>query len=65
MVSPTILGAVMGFGVQLYANAVRKLPLMQAPWQHAVAAGAGAAFGSWLLAFEERTEKDLKGRDRF
>ncbi|KAH7621201.1 hypothetical protein Ndes2526B_g04015 [Nannochloris sp. 'desiccata'] len=60
MPSATVIGAVLGFGVQIYANAVRKLPLMQGPWQHAIAAGAGAAFGSWLVDFEARTEKDLQ-----
>ncbi len=61
MVSATVVGAVLGFGVQIYVNAVRKLPLMQGPWQHAIASGAGAAFGSWLVDFEARTEKDLQG----
>ena len=61
MPSPTIIGAVLGFGVQIYANAVRKVPLMQGPWQHAIAAAAGASFGAWLIDFEERTEKDLHG----
>jgi len=61
MPSATVIGAVLGFGVQIYANAVRKVPLMQGPWQHAIAAGAGAAFGSWLVDFEARTEKDLQG----
>lgn len=62
MATPTILGAFLGFGVQIYSNAVRKLPLMQSPWQHAVAAGAGAAFGTWLVDFETRTRKDLDGK---
>jgi len=61
MPSATAIGAVLGFGVQIYANAVRKVPLMQGPWQHAIAAGAGAAFGAWLVDFEARTEKDLQG----
>jgi hypothetical protein len=61
MVSATVTGAILGLGVQLYANAVRKLPLLQSPWQHAVAAGAGGAFGSWLVKFEEQTEKELAG----
>ena len=64
MATPTVLGAVLGFGVQIYANAVRKIPLMQSPWQHAVAAGLGAGFGTWLVDFEERTKKDLDGKYR-
>ena len=27
------------FGVQLYANAIRKLPLMRSPWEHVIAIG--------------------------
>jgi len=65
MVSATVVGGILGFGVQIYANAVRKLPLMQGPWQHAIAAGAGAAFGTWVVQFEERTEKELNGALRF
>jgi len=51
----------MGLGVQFYVNAVRKLPLMQNPWEHAIAAGAGAALGAWVVDFEKRTEKELTG----
>ena len=54
-------GALLGVGVQLYVNAVRKLPLMRDPWLHVLWAGAGASFGTWLVGFEERTEKDLRG----
>lgn len=61
MPSATVVGAVLGLGVQLYTNAVRKLPLMRSPWQHAIAATAGGAFGSWLVTFEAKTEKELAG----
>ena len=64
MASPTLVGAVLGFGVQIYANAVRKLPLLQSPWNHALLAGGGAALGAWVVDFEERTEKDLQGKTR-
>ncbi len=60
-VSAPIFGAALGVGVQLYVNAVRKLPLMRDPWLHVLWAGAGASFGTWLVSFEERTEKDLAG----
>ena len=62
MVSATIFGAAIGIGVQIYANAVRKLPVMQSPWKHAIAAGTGAAFGTWLIEFEIKTEKELQGK---
>ena len=52
----------MGLGVQLYVNAVRKLPLMRNPWEHAIWAGAGAAFGTWIVSFEKETEKELTGQ---
>lgn len=60
-VSAPLFGAVLGVGVQLYVNAVRKLPLMRDPWLHVLWAGAGASFGTWLVSFEDRTEKDLAG----
>lgn len=60
-VSAPAFGAVLGVGIQLYVNAVRKLPLMRDPWLHVLWAGAGASFGTWLVDFEERTEKDLAG----
>ncbi|EFN51821.1 hypothetical protein CHLNCDRAFT_139659 [Chlorella variabilis] len=52
-------GAALGVGVQLYVNAVRKLPLMRDPWLHVLWGGAGYSFGTWLVGFERRTEKDL------
>lgn len=60
MPSPAVIGAVAGLGVQLYVNAVRKLPLLRNPWHHAIAISAGAAFGSWIVKFEEQTEKELE-----
>lgn len=27
------------FAAQLYANAIRKLPLMRSPWEHVIAIG--------------------------
>ena len=60
-VTAPLFGAVLGVGVQLYVNAVRKLPLMRDPWLHVLWAGAGASFGTWLVSFEERTERDLAG----
>ena len=59
-----VFGAALGVGIQLYVNAVRKLPLMRDPWLHVLWAGAGASFGTWLVSFEERTEKELTGESR-
>ena len=61
MVSAAITGAFLGLGVQLYVNAIRKLPMFRNPWQHAIAAGAGAGFTTWLVEYEARTEKEVAG----
>ena len=44
-VSGTVFGAMLGLGVQFYSNAVRKLPLMRNPWEHAIALGVGGVAG--------------------
>ena len=59
--SVPLFGAALGVGIQLYVNGVRKLPLMRQPWLHVLWAGAGYSFGTWLVGFEERTEKELAG----
>jgi hypothetical protein len=56
-----LFGAFLGAGVGVYVNAVRKVPLFRNPYQHALWAGAGYAFGSWLEEFEQRTRQDLEG----
>jgi hypothetical protein len=61
MPSPAAYGAALGLGVQLYSNAVRKLPLTRSPWLHVAWMGAGAAFGTWLVQFEHDTEKEVAG----
>eukprot|EP00898_Chlorokybus_atmophyticus_P006058 jgi/Chlat1/6453/Chrsp45S05957 len=50
----TIVGMYLGLGVQLYSNAVRKLPLMRHPWEHLLAIGLGGAFGSGVARWEEK-----------
>ncbi|KAK9809155.1 hypothetical protein WJX72_010341 [[Myrmecia] bisecta] len=60
MVSGTVAGALFGLGVQLYSNALRKVPLMRNPWEHVIAIGVGAGFGTWLVDFEERTTLDVE-----
>ncbi len=56
---PSQVGASLGLAVQLYSNAVRKLPLMRNPWEHLIAVGAGAAAANWVVGFEERTQKEV------
>ena len=59
--SAAVIGGLMGLGVQLYVNTVRKLPLFRNPWEHVLLVGAGAAFGNWIVDFEERTAEDVRG----
>lgn len=58
--SGAAIGSLLGLGVQLYANAVRKLPLMRNPWEHVIAIGLGGYAGKWLVEFEERTALELE-----
>lgn len=60
MASGAVIGSALGLGIQLYANAVRKLPLMRNPWEHVLFIGAGAYAGNWLVEFEERTGRELE-----
>lgn len=57
-----VIGGLAGLGIQLYVNTIRKLPLLRNPWEHVILVGAGAAFGNWLVDFEERTAEDVRGR---
>ena len=57
--SGAAVGSLLGLGVQLYANAVRKLPLMRNPWEHVIGIGLGGYAGKWLVEFEERTALEL------
>eukprot|EP00850_Spirogloea_muscicola_P009903 SM000056S18021 [mRNA] locus=s56:656129:656587:- [translate_table: standard] len=56
----TVAGAVLGLAVQLYSNAVRKLPLMRHPWEHVVGMVVGSAAANALVAWEERAQADLQ-----
>lgn len=56
----TIVGAALGLSVQLYSNAVRKLPLMRHPWEHAVGMGLGVAAAHTMLRLEQQAEASLK-----
>lgn len=54
-----LTGAVLGVGVQLYSNTVRRLPLMRHPWEHVLAFGIGGYLGMKLNEVEENTRQDL------
>lgn len=59
--SSTVVGALLGLGVQMYANAARKLPVMSSPWKHAVSAVVGAGVATWVVEYEERTSQYVQG----
>ena len=60
MPSPTLVGAALGLGVNLYSNAVRKVPLMRQPWEHLIAMGVGGYLGNAVVKLEESTAKDIE-----
>ena len=47
MVSGVVLGGLLGLTVQLYSNAVRKLPLMRHPWEHVLWTGKDPVPAGW------------------
>ena len=63
-----LMGAIVGFGVHTYTNAVRRLPLMHEPWKHLIAIGIGGAAGVRLTQLREeylvefRREMETRGR---
>jgi len=58
--TPTMVGALLGLGVQLYSNAVRKLPLMRNPWEHVIGIGVGVWAANGIVQFEERMAIDVE-----
>lgn len=61
MVSGAFFGACIGLGINLYSNALRKVPLMRQPWEHLIAIGGGAWVGNKIVEYEHRTAKELEG----
>lgn len=60
--SSSIVGALFGVGVQMYANVARKMPAMSSPWKHVVSGFVGAGAASWLVEYEDRTTKVVQGK---
>lgn len=52
------VGALFGFTVQIYANAVRKLPVMRSPWEHMIWAGLGAT--AFTVADRKKAELEVE-----
>ncbi|KAF8700848.1 hypothetical protein HU200_034213 [Digitaria exilis] len=57
--TPTIIGALLGLGTQMYSNALRKLPYMRHPWEHVLGMGLGVVFVNQLVKFDEKVKEDL------
>ncbi|CAN6199075.1 unnamed protein product, partial [Urochloa humidicola] len=57
--TPTIIGALLGLGTQMYSNALRKLPYMRHPWEHVLGMGLGAVFVNQLVKFDDKLKEDL------
>ncbi|KAE8797478.1 hypothetical protein D1007_27335 [Hordeum vulgare] len=57
--TPTIIGALLGLGTQMYSNALRKLPYMRHPWEHVLGMGLGVVFVNQLVKFDEKVKVDL------
>ncbi len=58
--SSTVVGALLGVGAQVYANAARKLPAMASPWKHVVSAAAGAGVAAWVVDYEAKTSDHVQ-----
>ncbi|EYU43619.1 hypothetical protein ABFS83_13G193300 [Erythranthe nasuta] len=59
MLSATVAGALLGFGTQLYSNALRKLPYMRHPWEHVLGMGLGVVFAHQYVKFDIKAKEDL------
>ncbi|KAJ4981788.1 hypothetical protein NE237_032625 [Protea cynaroides] len=57
--SATLIGALLGFGTQIYSNALRKLPLMRHPWEHVLGTGMGVIFATQLVKWDAQLQVDL------
>ncbi|KAM0860178.1 hypothetical protein ACQ4PT_046697 [Festuca glaucescens] len=57
--TPTIIGALLGLGTQMYSNALRKLPYMRHPWEHVLGMGLGVVFVNQLVKWDEKLKQDL------
>ncbi|ACO67185.1 hypothetical protein MICPUN_109457 [Micromonas commoda] len=57
--SATLIGASLGFGMQLYINALRKLPLLRNPWEHVFWTGVGAAAANMNAEWEAKLRKEV------
>ncbi|KAK9820798.1 hypothetical protein WJX74_004980 [Apatococcus lobatus] len=60
MVSGVLLGGLLGLTVQLYSNAVRKLPLMRHPWEHVLWTAGGAWGGNAVVEWEKRATVEVE-----
>lgn len=57
--SATLVGAFTGAGVMVYANAIRKMPLIRQPWGHVMLGAAGAYAANAVVDFEKQVAVEL------
>ncbi|KAF3615739.1 putative transcription factor MYB86-like [Capsicum annuum] len=55
----TMVGAILGFGTQVYSNALRKLPIMRHPWEHLLGIGIGVVAVNQFVKWEVKCNEDL------
>lgn len=60
MTTYAIAGVVFGFTTQLYANALRKVPLTRYPWEYAAFMTLGGIVGYWMEGACEREEAEIE-----
>eukprot|EP00355_Strombidium_rassoulzadegani_P006682 CAMPEP_0168624032 /NCGR_PEP_ID=MMETSP0449_2-20121227/9173_1 /TAXON_ID=1082188 /ORGANISM="Strombidium rassoulzadegani, Strain ras09" /LENGTH=77 /DNA_ID=CAMNT_0008665515 /DNA_START=123 /DNA_END=356 /DNA_ORIENTATION=- len=58
-ISATVVGSLTGVFAMVYANAIRKVPLMRQPWGHVGLGLAGAAAANAIVDFEKQVAVDL------
>ncbi|EEH58869.1 uncharacterized protein MICPUCDRAFT_56150 [Micromonas pusilla CCMP1545] len=56
----TMAGAAMGFGTQLFINALRKLPLLRNPWEHVLWTGGGVWAANAMAEWEVKLTEEVK-----
>lgn len=54
-----LYGALCGLGVNLFSNAVRKVPYLAKPYEHVLAVGVGGYAGYRLKNWEDRQVREL------
>ena len=59
-----LFGSAFGIWVQVFANGVRKLPLLHKPHEHVIAAVTGGVAGASFFQWNQRCASSLSWRHR-